>query len=59
LLAQPALRRRMGQAARLRVEQEFTWPIVAMRTASLYKSLLAMHATSQQLEGVAGVDQRL
>ena len=59
LLTQPELRQRMGQAARLRVEQEFTWPVVAMRTASLYESLLATHTTSQLLEGVAGTDQRL
>lgn len=39
LLMEPELRERMGQAARMRVEQEFTWPIVAMRTASLYESL--------------------
>jgi hypothetical protein len=45
----------MGQAARLRVEQEFTWPVVAMRTASLYESLLAAHAAAQQVETVAGV----
>lgn len=37
----PALSEAMGQAARLRVEQEFTWPVVAMRTASLYEALLA------------------
>jgi glycosyltransferase involved in cell wall biosynthesis len=56
LLTQPELSERMGQAARLRVEQEFTWPIVAMRTASLYEALLTARATTQQLEGVAGGD---
>lgn len=40
LKEQPELRLRMGQAARLRVEQEFTWPVVALRTASLYETLL-------------------
>jgi glycosyltransferase involved in cell wall biosynthesis len=49
LLTQPALCERLGQAARLRVEQEFTWPIVAMHTASLYETLLAAHAASQRL----------
>jgi glycosyltransferase involved in cell wall biosynthesis len=41
LLLDEELRNRMGLAARLRVEQEFTWPIVALRTASLYEALLA------------------
>jgi len=40
LLEQPALRQQMGQAARARVEREFTWPMVAERTAHLYESLL-------------------
>ncbi|HEY0602620.1 MAG TPA: glycosyltransferase [Herpetosiphonaceae bacterium] len=40
LLADPALRDRMGCAARLRVEQEFTWLTVAERTAALYETLL-------------------
>jgi glycosyltransferase involved in cell wall biosynthesis len=40
LLEQPARREQMGQAARLRVEREFTWPTVADRTAQLYESLL-------------------
>jgi D-inositol-3-phosphate glycosyltransferase len=40
LLTQPELRRRMGVAARRRVEQEFTWPTVAERTAALYQTLL-------------------
>jgi glycosyltransferase involved in cell wall biosynthesis len=55
LLTQPELRQQMGSAARLRVEQEFTWPVVAMRTALLYESLLATHAVAQQVETVAGV----
>jgi glycosyltransferase involved in cell wall biosynthesis len=29
----------MGIAARARVEQEFTWQTVAVRTAALYRSL--------------------
>src|SRR5579875_1244554 len=40
LYMQPELCEQMGYAARLRVEQEFTWPVVALRTSSLYKSLL-------------------
>ncbi|HEU4326481.1 MAG TPA: glycosyltransferase family 1 protein [Roseiflexaceae bacterium] len=41
LLTQPELRARMGRAARGRVEREFTWPVVAQRTARLYQTLLA------------------
>lgn len=40
LYCDPTLVAQMGQAARMRVEQEFTWPVVALRTASLYNSLL-------------------
>ncbi len=43
LLADPALRHRMGTAARARVEHRFTWQITAARTAALYDRLLAMH----------------
>lgn len=42
LLGQPGLRAVMGQAARARVERQFTWPAVASRIAALYQSLLAM-----------------
>jgi hypothetical protein len=31
----------MGRDARARVEHEFTWSIVAMRTAALYDAVLA------------------
>jgi D-inositol-3-phosphate glycosyltransferase len=41
LMMEPDLSERMGRAARKRVEQEFTWPRVAERTASLYEALLA------------------
>lgn len=40
LLVDPGLRESMGRAARRRVEQEFTWPTVAERTAALYETLL-------------------
>lgn len=43
----PNLCEQMGYAARLRVEQEFTWPVVALRTASLYRSLLKSHTLPQ------------
>src|SRR5579883_1067019 len=41
LLIEPELRQRMGRAARRRVEADFTWPMVATRTARLYEDLLA------------------
>jgi D-inositol-3-phosphate glycosyltransferase len=39
LLTDTAARDRMGRAARARVEREFTWPIVAARTAALYEQV--------------------
>lgn len=47
LLDQPDLTTRMGKAARARVQREFTWSIVAMRTAALYDAVLAerLHET--------------
>ncbi|MFN8472465.1 MAG: glycosyltransferase [Anaerolineae bacterium] len=41
MLSQPALMAQMGEAARKRVEREFTWSTVAERTAALYQSLIA------------------
>ncbi len=41
LFDQPKLCAQMGRAARARVEHEFTWSIVAMRTAALYDAVLA------------------
>ncbi|MDX1675976.1 MAG: glycogen synthase, partial [Longimicrobiales bacterium] len=40
LLEDPAEARRMGRAARARVEAEFAWPAIADRTAALYRSLV-------------------
>lgn len=47
LFADPETAPRMERAARKRVEREFTWSIVAMRTAALYDSIFAeqMHET--------------
>ena len=53
LLTRPALRERMGRAARARVEREFTWPVVAQRTAALYRSILSHHPGRQPI--VAGL----
>jgi glycosyltransferase involved in cell wall biosynthesis len=51
LLRQPQLCEEMGVTARKHVEHEFTWPIVAMRTAALYETILAerMHETIETL----------
>ncbi len=43
LLMEPERCLPMGQAARLRVEREFTWETVAKRTSALYESVLAFH----------------
>lgn len=40
LMEHPDERRAMGLAARRRVEREFTWPVVAQRTAAVYRNLL-------------------
>lgn len=39
LLTHPTLCIQMGYAARARVEQQFTWPIVAQSTAALYEKV--------------------
>jgi D-inositol-3-phosphate glycosyltransferase len=49
LLTSPDLCRQMGRAARRRVEREFTWDIVAMRTAALYETILAERAREEGL----------
>jgi D-inositol-3-phosphate glycosyltransferase len=46
MLKRPELLRRIGRAARWRVEREFTWPTVAERTASLYERVLAAGASA-------------
>jgi glycosyltransferase involved in cell wall biosynthesis len=42
LLTQPALGTRMGMAARVWIEQEYSWPAIARRTAALYDSVLPL-----------------
>ncbi len=49
LLSQPQRCIEMGHAARRRVEHEFTWSIVAMRTAALYETLLAERRNNNAL----------
>jgi len=41
LIGDPALARKMGQAGRRRVVEEFSWTAVAARTVGLYRSLVA------------------
>lgn len=48
LLTHPVLRERIGKAARMRVEHEFTWSTVAQRTAALYETLLARQSRTVQ-----------
>lgn len=36
MLTQPKLRARMGHAARIWVEREYSWPMIAKRTAAVY-----------------------
>jgi D-inositol-3-phosphate glycosyltransferase len=50
LLRDHQLRQRMGKAARERVEAEFTWAVVARRTAGLYHELIAQ--TGSTVPGV-------
>jgi hypothetical protein len=44
LLGNRELRERMGRAARQRVLDRFTWPIVARRTVELYEDILTVHS---------------
>lgn len=55
LLTQPALRARLGRAARARVEGEFTWDLVARRTAALYEAMLAAPPAAAPAAVVAAV----
>lgn len=49
LLSHPEECTQMGMVARKRVEHEFTWSIVAMRTDALYQALLAERAWPEPL----------
>ncbi len=54
LLVDPVLQARMGRAARRRVEQEFTWPVVAERTMALYQTMLGERKDAWLLRATAG-----
>jgi D-inositol-3-phosphate glycosyltransferase len=49
LLADPERRAAMGRAGRARVECDFTWQIVARRTAAIYESQLVRQAEPELL----------
>jgi glycosyltransferase involved in cell wall biosynthesis len=44
LLADPALRERMGRQARARVEERFSWASIARQTRAFYADVIARHA---------------
>lgn len=44
LLADPALRERMGRQARARVEERFSWTSIARQTHAFYADVIARHA---------------
>ena len=41
LIGDPARRRRLGDAARMRVEEEYGWPMLAARLADLYRRVIS------------------
>jgi D-inositol-3-phosphate glycosyltransferase len=49
LLRHPERREAMGQAARQRVLSEFTWPLVAARTAEVYAEALAQRSPHKDI----------
>jgi starch synthase len=48
LLDDPALRARMGTAARARVEEFFSWSSIARRTLEFYEEVTARHRAARQ-----------
>jgi glycosyltransferase involved in cell wall biosynthesis len=46
IISNDELRHKMGRNARRRVEEQFTWPTVARRTAALYEELLDNQETT-------------
>lgn len=46
LVDDPNLRQRLGQNGRRRVEQQFSWSVVAQRTLDLYESVVTMNTHS-------------
>ncbi|GAC1466461.1 MAG: glycosyltransferase family 1 protein [Ktedonobacteraceae bacterium] len=58
LLMKPERCTQMGQAARVRVEREFTWEIVAKRTSVLYEAVIAAHKQVTQMPLLAARDNQ-
>jgi glycosyltransferase involved in cell wall biosynthesis len=48
LMSDAALRRRMGEAGRARIEEHFTWRQTALRTVALYQEVLGLPAAGRQ-----------
>ena len=48
LLDDPALRQRMAEKARARVEQQFSWTSIAKQTLEFYQELVQTHAQRRQ-----------
>ena len=59
LLTRPAVAIRMGNAARARVEREFTWPQVALRTAALYEALIIGRRAARRPTRAPGSQARI
>ena len=53
LLDHPGKCHSMGAAARRRVEREFTWKVVAERTAAVYREVLEARVPLEQLDSLA------
>ena len=47
LMKDAALRRRMGEAGRARIEEHFTWRQTALKTAALYQEILGRGLSPQ------------
>jgi glycosyltransferase involved in cell wall biosynthesis len=47
LMGDAALRRRMGEAGRTRIEEHFTWRQTALKTAALYEEVLGASLSPQ------------
>lgn len=58
IITNKELRHKMGRTARRRVEEQFTWPTVARRTATLYEELLNRRETTDSRRWTAENSQQ-